>query len=422
MSKRRAGHRGLYGYRGRIWYERRIGERRFRENTGIVEDAPDAWGLAVAWRQEYEKERGITSGDLFLGAMPTFADLAKRYLTEDVAHLEISTKADRRSHLNPKGPVLRHVGAKPLDLVQPATLREWWNVEIQGEGRAVATGHRYLASIAGVLNYAVELGYLRENPVDAFRRQLSRRRRSKAGRAEQTSKANPIEDPAALARLVEEARAQGAEAAALVLVLLDAGVRLGEALALHWRAIAWGADEDDPRRHLLVEASFSRGSDEETTPKSGRKRRVQLSRRLRGTLGDLYLSRTPRPGRDALVFAGVDSRRFREDAWASILDRADLPGLMPKDLRDTFASQLVSAGIPLLYVSRQLGHSTTGVTEKHYAKWIPGDGDLYVEPIRLEDGEVPADLLARLRPHSPQFPHTGDPFELPEFSKSAKVQ
>jgi hypothetical protein len=35
-----------------------------------------------------------------------------------------------------------------------------------------------------------------------------------------------------------------------------------------------------------------------------------------------------------------------------------------------------------------------GVTEKHYAKWI-GDDD-YREPMPLAEGEVPADLLARL--------------------------
>lgn len=88
-------------------------------------------------------------------------------------------------------------------------------------------------------------------------------------------------------------------------------------------------------------------------------------------------------------------------------------------LRDTFGSQLVSGGIPLLYVSRQLGHSTTAVTEKHYAKWIPGDDDLYVEPIRLEAGEVPADLLARLRSESPPISPHGEPFVVPHFSRSA---
>ena len=31
---------------------------------------------------------------------------------------------------------------------------------------------------------------------------------------------------------------------------------------------------------------------------------------------------------------------------------------------------------------------------RHYAKWVEGDG--YRVPMRLRDGEVPADLLARI--------------------------
>ena len=420
MTRRRPSHRGLYQYRGRIWYERRIGKRRFRENTGIEAEEPDAWNRAIVWRDEYEKERAITAGNVFLGIMPTFATLTQRYLDEDTGHLAPTTQTDRRSHLAVDGPVLRHIGSQPLDLVQPPTLREWWNREIQAAGRSVATGHRYLASIAGVLNYAVELGYIRDNPVDSFRRQLSRRRRSKSGRAAQESLANPIEDPGALERLIAESRAEGPEVVAVVLAMLDAGLRVGEAMALRWRSVAWGTDENDPRRHLLVDESFSRASTEVTPPKSGRCRRVQLSLRLRRALGELYLSHDPRPDRGALLFP-FGSRRFRDGPWAAILERADLPGRTPKDLRDTFASQLVSAGIPILYVSRQLGHSTTAVTERHYAKWIPGDGDLYVEPINLEAGEVPGDLLARLRSHSPQIPHTGDPFDLPEVFKPPEL-
>ena len=38
-----------------------------------------------------------------------------------------------------------------------------------------------------------------------------------------------------------------------------------------------------------------------------------------------------------------------------------------KDLRDTFASQLLTAGVQLGYVSAQLGHADVGVTT--YARW-----------------------------------------------------
>ena len=66
----------------------------------------------------------------------------------------------------------------------------------------------------------------------------------------------------------------------------------------------------------------------------------------------------------------------------------------PKDLRDTFASQLLTAGVQLGYVSRQLGHADVAVTARHYARWTGGDD--YREPVRLLPGELPADLLARL--------------------------
>lgn len=41
------------------------------------------------------------------------------------------------------------------------------------------------------------------------------------------------------------------------------------------------------------------------------------------------------------------------------------------------------------------GHSNWAVTAQHYAKWTGGDA--YIEPDRLESGEVPADLLARFQ-------------------------
>jgi len=63
-----------------------------------------------------------------------------------------------------------------------------------------------------------------------------------------------------------------------------------------------------------------------------------------------------------------------------------------KDLRDTFASQLLTAGV-------QLGHADVAVTAHHYARWIGGVE--YREPLRLAPGELPADFLARLEEPAP---------------------
>ena len=73
-------------------------------------------------------------------------------------------------------------------------------------------------------------------------------------------------------------------------------------------------------------------------------------------------------------------------------------------MRDTFASQLLTAGVQLGYVSRQLGHSDVSVTARHYARWAGGDA--YRNSLEVREGEVPADLLSRLAEKSPQNPHT----------------
>ena len=65
-----------------------------------------------------------------------------------------------------------------------------------------------------------------------------------------------------------------------------------------------------------------------------------------------------------------------------------------KDLRDTYASQLLTAGVQLGYVSHQLGHADVATTSRHYARWCGGVE--YRESIRPGRGELPADLLARI--------------------------
>jgi hypothetical protein len=117
-----------------------------------------------------------------------------------------------------------------------------------------------------------------------------------------------------------------------------------------------------------------------------------LSRRLRQALLEHYLA-SGSPDFDAHVLPEINRSVFRRTQWRRILKRSKIGHRTLKDLRDTFASQLLSAAVPLGYVSKQLGHADVGVTVRHYARYVSDD---YREPPRLEPGEVPADLLARL--------------------------
>ena len=76
---------------------------------------------------------------------------------------------------------------------------------------------------------------------------------------------------------------------------------------------------------------------------------------------------------------------------------AGLEDHSPKDLRDTFASWLVSLGVPLPFVQKTLGHANWAVTAQHYARWV-SEAEFMGSP-RLRPGEVWPDLLARLGLH-----------------------
>jgi integrase len=58
-----------------------------------------------------------------------------------------------------------------------------------------------------------------------------------------------------------------------------------------------------------------------------------------------------------------------------LFDKAGMPDGHPHQLRDTFACDLLTKGVPLEEVSKLLGHKSIKTTEKHYAAWVQGRQD-----------------------------------------------
>ena len=173
-------------------------------------------------------------------------------------------------------------------------------------------------------------------------------------------------------------------------MLLACGLRIGEALQVRWGCVQFGEDADDRRRHLLIDQSNPRGEHPDDETKSGRTRVVGMSRRLQAALTSLYREQfEPSPDR-IIVPLAVD--RWRRVGWRRILKRARVAKVLPKDLRDTYASWLLTSGVQLGYISVQLGHANPLVTAQHYAASI---GD-YREPLVPTVGELPADLIERI--------------------------
>ena len=171
--------------------------------------------------------------------------------------------------------------------------------------------------------------------------------------------------------------------ATLFLLLGHTGLRPGEAFALCW------PDIDFDARRIQVERAWSAGRIE--TTKTGLRRLVHLTDRLVRRLRRLRLERKEEalrrgwPQVPQWVFcteAGtpLDESRVRK-AFAKALQAAGVSTHRVYDLQHTFASVLLARGVPLTYVSAQLGHALPTTTLQFYARWIPGKDERFIEAV-----------------------------------------
>lgn len=159
-----------------------------------------------------------------------------------------------------------------------------------------------------------------------------------------------------------------------ILFALHTGARFGEQ-----RAIRWG-DLDWDRGIIHIRRSHPHAGTEGPT-KSGKERRVPMTATLRAALKE---RRGLQHLQDGRVFSDLDASRLKRRLHAACR-RAGVAEVRWHDLRHSFASQLVSAGVSLRQVQAWLGHSTVAMTER-YAHLAPG-GDSAISAL---DGHVVA--------------------------------
>jgi len=250
-----------------------------------------------------------------------------------------------------------------------------------------------------LLQAAVEDGVLLANPAARLGRQL---RLEPSTRARQ--ELIKAITRAQLARFLDTAARVDRRHVALLFTIARAGLRSGEVFVLWWEDLDFAAREMRIARSLGPRGELS-------TPKSGNPRTVDLSQELVGVLRRLQTERKA----DALrrgwgeippwVFVNRDggplNRLVAERAFKRILNAAGLPPhFTPHCLRHSYASQLLQAGAPPLYVQRQLGHHSMKLTVDTYGRWLPvGDRGLVD---RLDEAASGSRVVAAGRGSIPQ--------------------
>ena len=159
----------------------------------------------------------------------------------------------------------------------------------------------------------------------------------------------------------------------MVLVMAYTGVRFGEATAIQ----AGDVDLAKSRLHIRRAYTSVNGKLQITTPKSGKPRIIPLPSFLNAPLLEAFY---PCESSDSLLFTSAKGKaihyqRWRETHFDKAVTAAGLKGLTPHDLRRTYASLSIQAGVGPKALQTAMGHSDIRLTMDVYASLFEEDRD-----------------------------------------------
>jgi len=276
--------------------------------------------------------------------------------------------------------VVPHIGGLPLARLDGATLTALYGELLTSgrRGRSGAPGSPLAAKTVRNLH-----GMMHRSLADAVKwRKLAT---NPADSADQPRNATPEQQAWTgdqLRRFVEAASTD--RCAALWRLLATTGMRRGELLGLRWQDV----DLDTGTVTVRHTMTMVGGRPAVGTPKTAAGvRRVALDA---GTTAALRSWRKQQNADRLLMGSGwqntlglisteadgtpihpqVMSRRFR-----AIVAAAGLPAIRFHDVRHTYATAALAAGVPVKVLSSRLGHADVSVTLRIYAHVLPGDDE-----------------------------------------------
>ncbi|MBE2889569.1 tyrosine-type recombinase/integrase [Geobacter anodireducens] len=266
--------------------------------------------------------------------VPTLAEFAVNTYLPHAKQRKKSWQDDEAKIRRDIGTMLGHL---PINEI---TTRDVMQLHSSIAKRAsAATANRYRALLSTMLNLAVKCDIVEKNPVS---------------NVEKFKEADPRErylsgDELGRFLMALNVEAGKTTANAIVLLLLT-GLRKMELFSLQW-----------------AQTDLNRGTLRLLTTKGGRGRTVVLNSMALEILRKIQESADPACPWVFPAHRGgghlIDPRRALKRA----MTRANITDLRPHDLRRSFASLAVNAGVDLYQVKDLLGHSTVAVTQRAYA-------------------------------------------------------
>ena len=338
-----------------VRYRCAAGQRRYkigRYGVLTIEQARTRAKKALGQVADGEDPAGGRSADR---KAPTLAEVGERYMAEHVAtHCKPRTVRTYRDLLN--NHILPTLGSKKVGAIVRADVERMHQAIARAKpkkgqrrrgGKGVA--NRALALLRAVLNAAEVWGERAQhsNPCTGVRR-FKEKDPHEAPRFLDAAERARLEAALAESDSVGKGHpgyvAPGAVAA--IRLLAWTGARLSEITGLTWSMVDLG------RGHLRLPDSKTGAKVVELAPQAVELLRGMQERRREDT-------QLVTPGERGGPLMNI------QRAWKSIRRRAKLPGVRIHDLRHSFASDALNAGVPLALVGAMLGHRNPQTTARY---------------------------------------------------------
>lgn len=233
-----------------------------------------------------------------------------------------------------------------------------WTRSMVAEGLSPSRIHKCQLVVRQVLDIAVNQRAIGRNPI--VTKAIHRPR----GRKPDPRAFTPEEAKALIAALPERYHL-------VTEFLCFTGLRMGEVISLKVSDLNFGSREVKISRASVMVA----GELIEDLPKSGKTRKVPLT----SALVEKLRAHTAEMRRTDWLFQGLDGSQILADTYRDLFKAATTsigrPDMTPHNLRDTYASWAISAGVPLPIVSESLGHANASITLNFYAAFFQTDYD-----------------------------------------------
>jgi integrase len=269
----------------------------------------------------------------------TFDEMMERFMKEHAPKREPTTQKRYSS-------ILKHLSAffdsLTLAEITPKVITAYMENRY-AEGASIATRNREFAMLSKALNLAwKQWEWCRENP---------------CSRIQKESENNKVDRwllPEEEVRLLKESEVYlNGQLAEIITVALHTGMRQGEIMNLKWSNI------DISRK--VISVSKTKNKDPKVIP-------------LNETVYEIFLKKCKVISLSGYVFAtgngtGVRTRNMLREFYKA-LKKAGITTFRFHDLRHTFATRLVQAGVDLYSVAKLLGHRDITTTQR-YAHHCP---------------------------------------------------